>query len=301
MELEQVAGPLHLALGVFDGVHVGHQAVIERAVQAAASQGGIAGLLTFDPHPIQVIAPAKAPTHLLATLEHKARIVGDLGVELLVPLPFDQELAVMRAEDFIDQLLAAQVKTLAVGEDWRFGHRRQGDVALLKRLAEKSGYRLEAVPPVMYEGDRISSTRIRQAIRDGNLDAACEMLGRPYSMRGEVLRGRALGRDLGFPTANLAVDRRQCPPRGVWMVRVDSDQSGNWRPAVANLGVRPTVGGEAMLLEVHLLDFEGDLYGHEIEVRFERHLRLEKAFGSLDELKQQIELDVSQARADFGS
>lgn len=290
---------MHLASGVFDGVHVGHQAVIERAVRAADQHGGTPGLLTFDPHPIQVMAPAKAPTHLLATLEHKARIVGELGIELLVPLRFDLELAGLSAEDFIGRLLEAPIATLAVGEDWRFGRQRQGDVALLRSLAGDKGFELEAVAPVMFEGDRISSTRIRQAIHDGNLKQAEAMLGRPYSIRGEVEHGRELGRELGFPTANLRVERRQCPPTGVWMVRADIDGSGPWRPGVANLGVRPTVEGLDTQLEVHLLDFSGDLYGREIEIRFERHLRPENTFASLDELRQQIALDVAEARAGF--
>lgn len=288
-------GPLHLALGVFDGVHLGHQAVIARAVEAAAGQGGTAGLLTFDPHPIHVIAPGKAPTHLLATLDHKARIVGELGIELLAALRFDREFAALGAEEFVSRLLESRVATLAVGEDWRFGHRRQGDVALLKRLAESGRFHLEAVAPLMFEGDRISSTRIRQAIQDGNLQTAAAMLGRPYSLRGEVMRGRQLGRELGFPTANLMVGRRQCPPYGVWAVRVDIDDSRRWRPAVANLGVRPTVDGSQTLLEVHLMDFEGDLYGVPLEVRFEKHLRAERAFASLEELRRQIAGDVMLA------
>ena len=168
-ELAALGEPLHLALGVFDGVHIGHQAVILRAVDAARREGGLAGLLTFDPHPIRVIAPAKAPTSLLATLDHKARIVRELGVGLFIPLHFDAAFAAMEASEFIRQLTAAPVRTIAVGEDWRFGHNRSGDVAFLASEAKQRGFRLEAVPPVMFEGDRISSTRIRQAIRDGNL------------------------------------------------------------------------------------------------------------------------------------
>jgi len=152
---------------------------------------------------------------------------------------------------------------------------------------------------VMFEGDRISSTRIRQAIRDGNLEQAAQMLGRPYSMRGEVEHGRELGRGLGFPTANLKVDRRQCPPYGVWTVTVSIGTQDAWLSGVANLGVRPTVDGTQALLEVHLLDYEGDLYGTEIEVRFGAHLRPEQAFGSLDALREQISRDVSQARSWF--
>lgn len=295
-ELAGVGEDLHLALGVFDGVHVGHQAVIARAVEAAKREGGLAGLLTFDPHPIEVMAPAKAPRSLLATLDHKARIVAGLGVDVLIPLAFDRELAELEAESFIGRLMAARVKTLAVGEDWRFGHHRKGDVDLLNALAAVHGYRLEAVAPVMFEGDRISSTRIRQAIRDGNLKVAREMLGRPYSMRGVVVEGRRLGRDLGFPTANVEVGRRQLPPAGVWVVKVRIGDEAVMHAGVANLGVRPTVDGATTVLEVHLLDYQGDLYGKEIEVVFGEYLRAEQAFSSVEELARQIALDVERAR-----
>ncbi len=298
-ELQELDQPLHLALGVFDGVHLGHQAVIQRALDAAKESGGLAGLLTFDPHPIEVMAPAKAPRALLATLNHKANFVASLGVELLVPIQFDLAFAEKEAADFIAELLKAPVKTIAVGEDWRFGHMRKGDIDLLGQLAPELGYQLEAVPPVMYEGDRISSTRIRQAVRDGNLKAAEDMLGRPYSMRAKVVEGNKLGRDFGFPTANLVVGRRQCPPNGVWTVKVDVEAKGERLPGVANLGTRPSVEGDELLFEIHLLDFEGDLYGAEIEARFVEYLRPEQAFASLDDLKIQIAVDVERARASF--
>ncbi len=166
-ELPDLGVPLHLALGVFDGVHIGHQEVISRAVRAAAKDGGLAGILTFDPHPIRVIAPEKAPTALLATLNHKAEIVRDLGIGLFIPLQFDAAFAAMEASEFIEKLCAAPVRTIAVGEDWRFGHRRSGDVEFLEREGKLRGFRLEAVPPVMLDGERVSSTRIRQAIREG--------------------------------------------------------------------------------------------------------------------------------------
>lgn len=294
-ELAELGQPLHLALGVFDGVHIGHQAVIQRAVTAAQAQGGLAGLVTFDPHPIRVLAPAKAPASLLATLDHKARIAGSLGIGLFVPLHFDLGFAQMAASEFIDRLTAAPVRTIAVGEDWRFGHHRSGDADFLAEEAERRGFTLQAVPPVMFDGERISSTRIRQAIRDGNLDGAARMLGRPYSVSGLVETGDQLGRTLGFPTANLPVGDVQLPPGGVWAVRVD-DGTGILRDGVANLGTRPTVGGDKRLLEVHLLDFSGDLYGRALDVRFERHLRSEVKFDSLDALRAQIAVDIIEAR-----
>lgn len=298
-DLPGLGAPLHLALGVFDGVHAGHQEVISRAVKAAAAEGGLAGVLTFDPHPIRVIAPGKAPAALLETLEHKARVVRDLGVQLLIPIHFDLKFAKMEASEFISRLLAAPVRTIAVGEDWRFGHNRSGDVTFLTSVAARYGFRLEAVPPVMHDGERISSSRIRQAIRDGNLPEAGRMLGRPYTVSGKVIEGRKLGRTLGFPTANLATGSLQLPPDGVWAVEASIGDSS--RTGVANLGVRPTVDGEKRSLEVHLFDFSGDLYGREMEVRFVKHLREEVKFPSLDALKAQISADAKAAREIFES
>ncbi len=294
-ELSALGEPLHLAMGVFDGVHVGHQAVIARAVAAAEREGGLAGLLTFDPHPIRVIAPGKAPAALLATLDHKAEIVENLGVRLFLPLRFDAEFAAMEAMEFIERLAAAPVRTLAVGEDWRFGRNRSGDVSLLMAEAGKRGFRLEAVPPVMVDGDRVSSTRIRQAIGDGNLEAAARMLGRPYSVSGTVVPGDQLGRTLGFPTANLPTGDIQLPPAGVWAVRVGAQDGQLWK-GVANLGTRPTVGGTEKRLEVHLFDFSGNLYGRNLEVQFVKHLRPEEKFASLEALRAQIEQDARAAR-----
>ena len=299
-ELPALGQPLHLALGVFDGLHLGHQAVVARAVAAAGDQGGLAGVLTFDPHPIRVIAPEKASASLLETLDHKARIACDLGIQLWIPLRFDAALAAMEAAEFIERLTAAQVRTLAVGEDWRFGHNRCGDVPFLMREAAKRGFCLEAVPPVMFDGERISSTRIRQAIRDGNLDAAARMLGRPYSVSGTILHGDQLGRTLGFPTANVATGDLQLPPDGVWAVRV-TDAHGHLWDGVANLGVRPTLDGKTRLLEVHLFGFSGDLYGRNLDVRFVEFLRHEMKFPSLDTLRLQIEMDVRAAKTALGN
>ena len=297
-DLPALGVPLHLALGVFDGVHVGHQAVIARAVEAAARDGGLAGLLTFDPHPIRVIAPNKAPTALLETLDHKARAVATLGVQLFIPLHFDLEFAKMEAADFIGKLTAAPIRTIAVGEDWRFGHNRSGDVSFLEKQAALHGFKLEAVPPVMHDGERISSTRIRQAIRDGNFEAAEQMLGRPYSVAGTVVTGKKLGRTLGFPTANLATGEAQLPPDGVWAVQALLPD-GRKLDGVANLGMRPTVEGSTRALEVHLFDFSGDLYGKELDVRFLKYLRGEFKFPSLDALRIQIQRDTDEARNFF--
>ncbi len=294
-DLPALDAPLHLALGVFDGVHTGHQEVIRRAVDAARREGGLAGVLTFDPHPIRVIAPSKAPSSLLATLGHKADIVGGLGVDLFIPLRFDPEFASMEADRFLDLLLAAPVRTISVGEDWRFGKGRHGDTELLQSRAATSGFRLEAVPPVMIDGERVSSTRIRQAIRDGNLSAAATLIGRPYSVCGNVVHGRQLGRTIGFPTANVATGDAQLPPDGVWAVTALLPDD-SLRQGVANLGIRPTVDGTARSLEVHLFDFSGDLYGAGLEIWFVDFLRVEKKFADVPALQRQIEADAVRAR-----
>jgi riboflavin kinase/FMN adenylyltransferase len=289
-------GPLHLALGVFDGVHVGHREVIARAVTAARKEGGKSFVVTFFPHPIRVIAPDKAPAALLATLDEKAGLVKALGVDGLLVIRFDLDFANMEAEDFVRKLLDADVRTVAVGEDWRFGRKRSGDVGMLRRMGVEHGFRLEAVPPVMWDGERISSTRIRQAIRDGNFDEVEKMLGRAYEISGTVIEGRKLGRQLGFPTANLYIGERQTPRDGVWAVKVDGRLEG-----VANLGIRPTVDGTERLLEVHILGFSGDLYGKDLRVRFYKFLRPETKFSSVDELREQIVRDAEEARRWFSS
>ena len=296
-KLEELAaqdGPLHLALGVFDGVHIGHQAVIKRAVDAAARDGGKSFIVTFSPHPIRVIAPEKAPASLLATLDEKAAVVKELGVDGLLVIHFDMAFASMPAEEFVRKLCAGIVRTIAVGVDCRFGSNRSGDVALLLKMGEELGFNLEAVSPVMWEGERISSTRIRQAIRDGNFAAAGEMLGRPYELSGIVIEGRKLGREIGFRTANLRLGECQLPAEGVWTVTVNDTLKG-----VANLGLRPTVDGAERLLEIHLLDFSGDLYGKELRVSFMKFLRSEKKFGSVEQLREQIERDTAEARRWF--
>lgn len=293
--LKDVAQPLHLALGVFDGVHLGHQAVIGQALRGARADGGLAGVLTFDPHPIRVLAPDRAPRRLLASLDHKAELLEAMGLSMLVALAFDHERAAQEAEAFAAELFAIpMLRGLAVGEDWRFGKGRLGDVTMLSAMAAERGIGISCLAPVMMHGERISSTRIRQAIRDGNLTAAASMIGRPYTVEGRVVDGKKLGRTIGFPTANLEVGDEQLPPDGVWSVRA---RLGERRLAgVANLGLRPTVDGENRSLEVHLFDFAEDIYGRLLEIEFVVHLRGERKFASIDELKAQIARDVERAK-----
>lgn len=290
--------PLHLALGVFDGVHVGHRAVIYAAQACAKEIGGSCGVVTFDPHPIRVLAPERAPRQLLASLDHKARLLQRMDVEFLLALHFDAALAALSAGEFLALLQqGGRIASIAVGEDWRFGKGREGDVAFLRAMGEQHGFVVNAVPPVMHEGERISSTRIRQSIRDGALANAAAMLGRPYGIEGTVMRGQQLGRTLGFPTANLALDDEQLPPDGVWAVRVTCEEQ-HWN-GVANLGYRPTVDGTQRVFEVHLFDAALELYGKTLEVEFVHYLREERKFDGLGVLREQITADAATARELF--
>ncbi|MEM9081319.1 MAG: bifunctional riboflavin kinase/FAD synthetase [Verrucomicrobiota bacterium] len=295
-ELGSLEEPLFLALGVFDGVHIGHQAVIEPVVEAAREQGGLAGVVTFEPHPVRVLAPERAPKRILASLEHKERLMGEMGVDVVVVVEFSREFANRSGDDFLGMLSeAGDLRMLSMGADWRFGRGREGDVGLLRAFGEREGVEIVAREAVMRDGERVSSTRVRQALRDGNLGAVEGMLGRRYSVMGEVVRGRQLGQQLGFPTANIVAENELLPPEGVWVV--EANWEGEWKRAVANLGRRPTVdeSGERSL-EVHVLDWEGDLYGKVVEVRFVVFLRGEQKFGSVEELKEQIARDIRAAR-----
>lgn len=300
-ELSKVPGPVHLAIGVFDGVHLGHMAVIGDALSGARASGGSAVVVTFDPHPVRVLAPEAAP-RLLTAERHKELLLEQLGVKWMLVISFDEAFAAIPGGDFVRHLCTSSdnLRQIAVGTDFVFGAKRSGNVPLLESMGVDYGYSVSAVDQVMVDGERVSSTAVRRAIQTGDFGKAASLLGRDYTVLGTVIQGRMLGRELGFPTANLTVHSEQLPPNGVWAVRVTV--GGEPRSGVANLGVRPTVegGGARKLLEVHLFDFDGDLYGAEMDVRFVRFIRDEKKFDSLDALKAQIADDVAAAREAFG-
>ena len=305
-ELRAIERPIHAAIGVFDGVHRGHRAVIGAAMESAAETGGLACVITFDPHPVRVLAPTYAPRLLTAT-EHKLRILESMGIDHVVIVNFDREFAETPAERFIRSLheCAHSLEQICVGEDWRFGKGGTGDVSLLKDLGSELGFGVSGVETLRIEGMIASSTRIREAVASGDFAIAEKLLGRAYTVLGTVIEGRQLGRQLGFPTANLTVHSEQLPPTGVYAVRLEIKaglESGEV-PGVANLGYRPSVEGNVAkrLLEVHLLDWEGDLYGKDVEVRFVEFLRGEVRFDGLEALKQQIESDVKRAREILGA
>jgi riboflavin kinase/FMN adenylyltransferase len=299
--LTAVPGPVHLAIGFFDGVHAGHQEVIGHARRSAAEDGGTAVVVTFDPHPLKVLRPESAP-RLLTSTRHKAKIMERLGAGHLLVIPFSRELAAQEPAAFIAELAAAcrPLASITVGKSWAFGKARAGNLATLTALGHSLQFSAHGIAPVSVGGEVVSSTRIRTAVECGDFETAATLLAREYSVLGTVKLGRQLGRRLEFPTANLTLESEQLPPIGVYAVRAMLD--GRVLPGVANLGHRPTVEGTSERhLEVHLFDFAADIYGHDMEVRFAQRLREEVRFESLDELKAQIARDAQRARQVLGA
>jgi riboflavin kinase/FMN adenylyltransferase len=301
-DLAAVPGPIFLAIGVFDGVHLGHRAVIGRTLGDARNAGGTAVVATFDPHPARILRPERAP-RILTSTPHKQRLIRNLGVEHLLILPFSREFAETEPEKFLQDLAEAgrPLREICVGHEWCFGKNRAGNLALMAEVGRRLGFEEVGVPAVQIDGEVASSTLIRNAIEAGDLARAARFLGREYAILGTVVRGEQLGRRLGFPTANLAAHNEQFPPNGVYAV--DVQRNGTRLRGVANIGVRPTVANASgeRLLEVYLFDFDGDLYGYDLEVTFRRFLRPEQKFPSLDALKAQIAADVKAARQQFDS
>lgn len=297
--LATVNGPLVLAIGVFDGLHLGHRAVLESARAAAAEIEGESVVVTFDPHPAKILRPDHAP-RLLTSTKHKLRLMQDLGVQNVLMLPFDATFAAREATSFVNDLVqnARPLARICVGEGWKFGHQRAGDGSLLRQLGAVAGFATTEVTPVRVADQLVSSTAIRHAVEAREFETARRFLGRDYSILGTVTRGEGIGRQLGFPTANLAAHNEQFPPDGVYAVR--AHLGTREFEAVANIGMRPTVHAAAeRLLEVHLLTDPGDIYGQDLEVVFSSFLRHEKKFPSLDALREQIAADIVQARQTF--
>ena len=296
-ELESLRGPLFLAIGVFDGVHLGHQAVISAATSHARAADGTPVVMTFDPHPLKVLRPQHAP-HLLTATQHKIALIRDMSVEHLLVINFDRKFAATSPEEFVEELVmhSRPLREICVGHEWSFGKDRRGNLDLLKRLGVQLDFSVVGVPPVLVNGEVVSSTAIRQAVEKGDLAKAAEMLGREYTILGTVTHGDNLGKKIGFPTANLSAHSEQFPPNGVYFA--EARVNGVLYYGVINLGYRPTVssGKSERVLEIHMLDFDRDIYGEDVEVRFMRHLRPERKFESLESLAQQIELDVRRAR-----
>lgn len=291
-----------MTIGNFDGVHVGHRAILEKVVERAGDVGGDAVVYTFDPHPRKVLRPEDAP-QLLTTLEQKIELLEQAGVDAVIVEKFTFEFARTEAEDFIRRRLYEALRPVEVyvGYDFHFGRDRVGSMRLLTELGPRLGFSVTIIPEVTIDGGDVNSTRIRQLLMDGDPVRAARMLGRPFTVRGRVVRGDERGRTIGFPTANLDPENEVLPGPGVYAGRIrmlDDGQPprGTLLPAVTNVGRRPTFGGGAILAEAHAIDWQGDLYGRRIEVSFEQRLRQERRFESVDALRRQIASDVAEAR-----
>ena len=291
--------PVVLAIGNFDGVHLGHAALVRQLADAAARLQSVPTVLTFEPHPREFFVPASAPARL-TTLREKLELLGDSGASQAMICPFNAAFAALSADEFIERVLvrSLQVKHLIIGDDFRFGRGRVGDFAMLQAAGTRFGFTVETMLSVTVDGERVSSSAVRAALAAGEMERAARLLGRPYISDGRVAHGDKLGRQLGFATANIRIKHNPLPMTGVFAVEV-SGLGEKPLPGVANLGIRPTVGGTRPLLEVHLFDFNRDIYGAHISVRFVHKLRCEQRFPNLDALKAQIAADAATARAFF--
>lgn len=294
-----VPAPVALAVGNFDGVHLGHAELLRRLADAASRRALVPTVLSFEPHPREFFSPDAAPARL-STLREKLELLSEAGVEQTMICPFNAAFAALSADEFIEQVLvgALRVGHLIVGDDFRFGRGRTGDFALLQAAGQRHGFTVEAMGSVTVDGERVSSSGVRRALAAGDMERAARLLGRPYVIDGQVVHGQKLGRQIGFATANLRIKHNPLPMTGVFAVEVGG-LGETPLPGVANLGMRPTVGGTRPLLEAHLFDFARDIYGAHISVRFVHKLRDEQRFPNFDALKAQIAADAAAARAFF--
>lgn len=297
-ELSQANLPACLVtIGSFDGVHRGHKILVQSMVESAGQEGVPSVVLTFFPHP-SVVLRGRTPAFYINTPDEKARLLGELGVDLVVTQHFDLELSRIKAQDFLALLRRHLAFTsLWIGEDFALGHQREGNRLFLANAALETGFRLQVMPPLNVGGEVVSSTRVRESLRSGDVSRAASYLGRPFALPGTVVKGSARGAKLGIPTANLSIwEERAFPGAGVYACWVNVDQ--DWYQGVTNIGVRPTFERSESLpvVETHILDFEGDLYGKEITLEFIAHLRDERRFSGPAALVTQIEKDIRRAR-----
>ena len=289
------ARPGAVALGAFDGIHLGHRAILGRAVTLARERGLEALACTFDPHPLEVLQPDRAPLPI-TTLVDRLQLIAETGIDTAVVVAFTRALAALEPEAFVRDALAGTLRAreIVVGFNHRFGRGARGDARLLETLGPSLGFRTHVVAPLEVDGVPVSSSEIRAALGRGDLERATRLLGRPYALGGEVVRGAGRGRTLGFPTANVRMDLRLPLAPGVYVCRARVGPA-EYR-AVVNAGVRPTFGETELAVEAHLLDFSGDLYGQRINLTFLRRLREERRFPSVEALREQIVADVAAAR-----
>jgi phosphoribosyl 1,2-cyclic phosphate phosphodiesterase len=285
-----------LAIGNFDGMHLGHQAILRAVALRAAESGAVATALTFDPPPRKVLSPESAPQRLSTNVQ-RMEWFGVGGLEAAVVMPFTMELARLSPEDFVVEILLRDlhVRAVLVGENFRFGHRQAGDVKLLRELGMRYGFDVVVIPPVIYRGEIVSSTAIRKAVSTGSVTHAARLLGRPFVLTGEVVSGTGTGQRFTFPTLNLVSEQELLPARGVYITRTLLEGETKSRRSVTNVGMRPTFNGSALTVETHLLDYSGEVQAKRIEVRFWKHLREEKKFSGPEELRGQISKDIASA------
>jgi phosphoribosyl 1,2-cyclic phosphate phosphodiesterase len=285
-----------LAIGNFDGIHLGHQAILRAVEQRAIETGCVATALTFDPFPRKVLRPESAPPRL-STSAQRMDWFGVVGLESAVVMPFTHELARLSPEDFVDLFLVRdlQVRAVLVGENFHFGHRQVGDVKLLRELGMRRGFDVVVIPPVSYRGEIVSSTYIRKAIADGDVSHAARLLGRPFVLTGEVVKGAGVGRRFTFPTLNLVPEQELLPAQGVYVTRTRLEGESKTRRSVTNIGIRPTFYGSGVTIETHLLNFSEEIAPKRIEVHFWKRLRSERKFNGPDELRVQIAKDIANA------
>ncbi len=285
-----------LTIGNFDGLHLGHQAVLSQVKQKAAELGLPSAVLVFEPQPAEIFNPEKAPARLTRWRD-KYRLLARQDIARMFCIRFCQQFSQMTADDFVSELLLNKlgVKYLVVGDDFRFGKGRKGSFEFLKQAGELYGFRVEDTRSFLLDNERVSSTRIRNTLSAGDFALANSLLGREFSISGKVIHGKKLGRTIGFPTCNILLQRSVSPLNGVFAIT--TMLNGKTFEGVANLGIRPTVGGTRQQLEVHLFDFSGDLYGQHLEITFKLKIREEQKFDSFDDLQQQIKLDARQAKA----
>jgi riboflavin kinase/FMN adenylyltransferase len=289
-----------LAIGNFDGIHLGHQAILRSTVERAQALHAVSTALTFDPSPRKVLRPESAPPRL-STNAQRLEWFNALGLEAAVVFPFTLELARLSPEEFVEQILVRDlhVKAVLVGENFHFGHKQAGNVTMLKELGVKNGFDVLIIPPVQYRGEVVSSTIIRREVAEGDVSHAGRLLGRPFALTGEVISGTGTGRKFTFPTLNLATEQELLPARGVYITRTLFEGEKCSHRSVTNIGMRPTFNGSSLSVETHLLDFQPTTTPKRIEVRFWKRLREEKKFSGPEELRAQIARDIAAANKFF--
>jgi phosphoribosyl 1,2-cyclic phosphate phosphodiesterase len=289
-----------IAIGNFDGIHLGHQRVLEYALNRAKESGAVATALTFEPPPLKILRPESAPLRI-STNQQRMEWFGALGMEAAVVLPFTVELSQLTPEEFVREILVEQlqVKAIVVGDNFRFGHKQSGDVKFLRGMGMRCGFEVVVHDPVTFDGEVVSSTLIRKQIAEGDVTQAGRLLGRPFVLTGEVVKGTGTGRKLLFPTLNLRPEQEFLPERGVYITRTVMEGEPSSHRSVTNIGVRPTMNGSGLTVETHLLDYSGNFTPKRIEIRFWKRLRNEKRFASVEELKEQIGKDIGKANSFF--